>query len=53
MESKRRVKNFFSTVVTIVLVVALIVLYRKFDFNYYSKGIISGGSASFSIDDKC
>ncbi len=53
MESKRRVKNFFSTVVTIVLVVALIVLYRKFDFNYYSKGIISGGSASFSRDDKC
>ena len=52
MENNKKGKNFFSTILIIVMIVVLVSFYRKYDFNYYSKGLINDGSVSFSRDNK-
>lgn len=52
MTKREKIKNILSTMLAIILLIVLIVIYRKYDFNFYSKGITEVGKTSFERDSK-
>ena len=51
MEKKNK-KKWISRIFIIIVLIVAFFFYRKFDFNYYSKGIMERGKTSFSRDSK-
>lgn len=43
-------KNTFSKIFIIIVIIVAFFLYRKYDFNFYSKGVTESGKTSFSRD---
>ena len=51
MNESKKNKNIFSTILIIVMLIVLVVVYRKYDFNFFSKGVTELGKTSFSRDN--
>ena len=52
MNESNRAKNIFSTIFTIIVIVIFIIIYQKYDYNFFSKGVTELGKTSFSRDSK-
>lgn len=46
----KKLKNIISNIITILIIIIAIIIYRKYDFNFYSKGIQETGKTVFSRD---
>lgn len=47
---RRNIGRTFSNIFTIIIIVVAIIIYRKYDFNFYTKGILGEGKTKFSRD---
>lgn len=45
-------KNIASTIFTIIVLIIAVIVYRKYDFNFYSKGVSELGKTVFERDSK-
>lgn len=45
-------KNIFSKIFIIILIIVAVIAYRKYDYNFFSKGIFESGKTTFSRDSK-
>lgn len=43
-------KNLMSNIFIIVIIIFAIFVYRKYDYNFYTKGIAEKGKTKFSRD---
>ena len=46
----RKTRNTISNIFAIVIIIIAIVIYRKYDFNFYTKGIQERDKTTFSRD---
>ena len=51
MEKQKR-KDIISNVFLIIIIVIAIFIYRKYDYNFYTKGISEKGRTQFSRDSE-
>lgn len=47
-----RIRNIISNIFIIIMIIVAFFIYRKYDYNYFSKGITEAGKTSFSRDSK-
>lgn len=52
MNKSRKIKNIGSNIFVMVLIIIAIVIYRKYDYNFYLKGISEPGKTEFSRDSQ-
>ncbi len=52
MSNGKKTRNIVSNIFTIIIIIVAIFIYRKFDFNFYTKGIQETGKTTFSRDSK-
>ena len=48
--NKKRLKNILPNLLMIVIIIVAFYIYRKYDYNYFSKGILEKGRTEFSRD---
>ena len=48
----RRIRNIIINLITIAIIIVAIVVYRKFDFNFYTKGVVDDGITQFTRDSQ-
>lgn len=46
----KKIRNVISNILALILVIIAIIIYRKYDFNFYTKGIQETGRTTFSRD---
>ena len=46
--NKKRLKNILPNLLMIVIIIVAFYIYRKYDYNYFSKGILEKGRTEFS-----
>ena len=51
-EDNKKRKKIMSNIFSIILIIITIILYRKYDFNFYTKGIKETGRTVFSRDSE-
>lgn len=47
----KKIKNILSTIISIILIIILISIYKKYDYNFYSKGVTEFGLTKFTKDN--
>ncbi len=47
---KKRIKNIISNIIAIVIILIAVLIYRKYDFNFYTKVVKETGKTVFSRD---
>ncbi len=47
-----KIRNIISNIITLIILVIAIFIYRKYDFNFFIKGIQETGKTTFSRDSK-
>ena len=52
MKENKWTKNLFSKLLILIMIIIAIFAYKKYDYNFYSKGIAETGKTSFSRDSK-
>jgi len=52
MKENKWTKNLFSKILILIMIIIAIFAYKKYDYNFYSKGISETGKTSFSRDSK-
>ena len=45
--NKKRLKNILPNLLMIVIIIVAFYIYRKYDYNYFSKGILEKGRTEF------
>ncbi|MFR7666586.1 MAG: hypothetical protein ACLU2J_04770 [Clostridia bacterium] len=48
--NKKRLNNILPNLLMIVIIIVTFYIYRKYDYNYFSKGILENGRTEFSRD---
>lgn len=48
--NSKRIKNTVSNIFVIIILIVAIVIYRKYDYNFYTKGIVEKGKTVFTRD---
>ena len=49
-DGNKKIRNIFSNLFTIVIIIIAVVIYRQYDFNFFTKGILGEGKTQFSRD---
>lgn len=52
MDKEKKKRNIVSNIFTIIIIIIAIIIYRKYDFNFFTKGIQETGRTAFSRDSK-
>ena len=47
-----KIRNIIINIVTIAIIIVAVVVYRKFDFNFYIKGVVDDGITQFTRDSQ-
>lgn len=47
-----RIRNIIINLITITIIIVAIIIYRKFDFNFYTKGVVEDGVTQFTRDSE-
>lgn len=50
--NNKKIRNTISNILAIILVIIAIIIYRKYDFNFFTKGIQEEGKTTFSRDSE-
>lgn len=45
----KKIRNRISNIIALILIIVAIIMYKKYDFNFYTKGIQKTGITLFSI----
>ena len=48
----KKIRNRISNIIALILIIVAIIMYKKYDFNFYTKGIQKTGITLFSRDSK-
>lgn len=48
----KNLKRISSNIITIIIIIIAVFIYRKFDYNFFSKGITERGKTTFLRDEK-
>lgn len=49
---RKRIRNISSNIMAIIIIIIAIIVYRKYDFNLYTKGVVDKDKTSFSRDSQ-
>ena len=47
---RKRIRNISSNIMAIIIIIIAIIVYRKYDFNLYTKGVVDKDKTSFYRD---
>lgn len=51
-KNNKKISNIISNILALLIIIVAIIVYRKYDFNFYTKGIQETGRTVFSRDSK-